>query len=86
MDEGTTASSMRPETLVGLVEQSIRRNWALPALADWEGSGLTYGQVAGQLAWLRELFQICHVGPEDRIALLGRNNQAPPPPPLPKKK
>ncbi len=52
----------------------MRRNWTRPALADWEGSGLTYGQVADEIARLHEVFRICHVAPGDKIALLGRNS------------
>ncbi len=62
------------ENLVGLIGESVRRNWTRPALADWEGSGLTYGQVADEIARLHEVFRICHVAPGDKIALLGRNS------------
>jgi long-chain acyl-CoA synthetase len=62
------------ENLVGLIGESVRRNWTRPALADWEGSGLTYGQVADEIARLHEIFRICHVAPGDKVALLGRNS------------
>ena len=62
------------ENLVGLIGESVRRNWTRPALADWEGKGLTYGQVADEIARLHEIFRICRVGPGDKIALLGRNS------------
>jgi long-chain acyl-CoA synthetase len=62
------------ENLVDLIAESVRRNWTRPALADWEGSALSYGQVADQIAWLHEVFRICHVRPGDKIALLGRNS------------
>jgi long-chain acyl-CoA synthetase len=62
------------ENLVGLIEESVRRNWARPALADWEGRALTYGQVADEIMRLHEVFRICRVAPGDKIALLGRNS------------
>jgi long-chain acyl-CoA synthetase len=62
------------ENLVGLIAESVRRNWTRPALADWEGKGLTYGEVAEQIARLHEVFHACHVRPGDKIALLGRNS------------
>jgi long-chain acyl-CoA synthetase len=62
------------ENLVGLIEESVRRNWTLPALADWEGRALSYGQVADEIMRLHEVFRICRVGPGDKIALLGRNS------------
>ena len=70
----TGAAAPMPENLVGLLAQSVRRNWTRPALADWEGGGLTYGQVADEIARLHEVFRICHVAPGDKIALLGRNS------------
>ena len=68
------AAARMQENLVGLIGESVRRNWTRPALADWEGTGLTYGQVADEIARLHEIFRICHVAPDDKIALLGRNS------------
>lgn len=62
------------ENLVGLIEESVRRNWTRPALADWEGRALSYGQVADEIMRLHEVFRICRVGPGDKIALLGQNS------------
>ncbi|HEX7527842.1 MAG TPA: AMP-binding protein, partial [Thermoanaerobaculia bacterium] len=64
----------KQENLVGFIGESVRRNWTRPALLDWEGMGLTYGQVADEIARLHEVFRICHVAPGDKIALLGRNS------------
>lgn len=62
------------ENLVGLIGESVRRNWTRPALADWEGQSLTYGQVADEISRLHEIFRICRVAPGDKVALLGRNS------------
>lgn len=71
------AAAPRPEeNLVRLIEESVRRNWTRPALADWEGAGLTYGQVADEIARLHEIFRVCHLAPGDKIALLGRNSSS----------
>lgn len=43
------AAVRKPENLVGLIAESVRRNWTRPALFDWEGTGLTYGQVADEI-------------------------------------
>ncbi len=69
---GTTIQ--KQENLVDLIGESVRRNWTRPALADWEGRALSYGQVADEIMRLHEVFRICHVGPGDKIALLGRNS------------
>jgi long-chain acyl-CoA synthetase len=60
--------------LVDLIGESVRRNWTRPALADWEGRALSYGQAADEIARLHEVFRICHVGTGDKVALLGRNS------------
>jgi long-chain acyl-CoA synthetase len=59
--------------LVGLIGESVRRHWTRPALGDWEGQGLTYGQVADEIVRLHEIFGVCRVAPGDKVALLGRN-------------
>jgi long-chain acyl-CoA synthetase len=64
----------KQENLVDLIGESVRRNWTRPALADWEGRALSYGQAADEIMRLHEVFRICHVGPGDKIALLGRNS------------
>ncbi len=68
------AAALTGESLVPVLGESLRRNWNRPALADWGGSSLTYGQVADEIARLHELFRLCHVVPGDKIALLGRNS------------
>lgn len=62
------------DSLVALIGESVRRNWTRPALADWEGKSLTYGEVADEIARLHEIFRACHVAPGDKVALLGRNS------------
>jgi long-chain acyl-CoA synthetase len=64
----------KQENLVDLIGESVRQNWTRPALADWEGRALSYGQAADEIMRLHEVFRICHVGPGDKIALLGRNS------------
>ncbi|MGZ5380530.1 MAG: AMP-binding protein [Thermoanaerobaculia bacterium] len=64
----------KQQNLVDLIGESVRQNWTRPALADWEGRALSYGQAADEIMRLHEVFRICHVGPGDKIALLGRNS------------
>ena len=64
------------ESLIDLIASSLKRNWNLPALADWEGGSLTYGQTAERIAWLHEVFRTCRLEPGDKVALLGRNSAA----------
>ena len=62
------------ENLVDLIGESVRRNWTRPALADWEGRTMTYGEAADEIALLHEVFRVCRVSPGDKVALLGRNS------------
>ncbi len=63
-----------PASLVDLIGESVRSNWTRPALADWQGRALSYGQVADEILRLHEVFRICHVVAGDKVALLGRNS------------
>lgn len=74
MSTAPRAAALAGESLVALLGESLRRNWNRPALADWDGSALTYGQVVDEIARLHEVFRICHVAPGDKVALLGRNS------------
>lgn len=61
-------------TFLGLIEQSIRKNWKLPALTDYEGETLRYKDFACQIAKLHAYFEAGGVKKGDKIALCGRNS------------
>ena len=61
-------------TFLGLIEQSIRKNWELPALTDYEGETIYYKDLALQIAKLHEYFKAGGVQKGDKIALCGRNS------------
>jgi long-chain acyl-CoA synthetase len=66
---------MRDWTFTELCEQSFQDHFALPALADY-GTGeiaYTYGEMAGAIARLHLLFDDLGIGPDDKIALIGKN-------------
>jgi len=66
---------MIQENFIRLFEDSFRNNWELPAYSNYgEDLTLTYAEVAVQIAKLHILFEQCHVAPDDKIALVGRNN------------
>lgn len=58
---------------VSLIEKSIKENWDLDALTDYEGITLQYKDVARKIEKLHILFEHAGVVPGDRIALYGRN-------------
>ncbi len=58
----------------GYLEESIRNNWDLDALTDYEGSTLQYKDVARKIEKLHILFENAGIAQGDRIALCGRNS------------
>ena len=56
-----------------LFEESFRQNWECPALSDYGGETLTYGQLATRVAWLHLFFKEAGVKKGDKIALCSRN-------------
>ena len=61
-------------TFLGLIEQSIRKNWNLPALTDFEGETIYYKDFALQIAKLHAYFKAGGVEKGDKIAICGRNS------------
>ncbi len=60
-------------SFLALLEQSIKTNWDLDALTDYEGSTFQYKDVARKIEKLHILFENAGIQPGDKIALCGRN-------------
>jgi long-chain acyl-CoA synthetase len=56
------------------IESSFKRNWDLPALTDFSGETITYGQVALKIATLHIAFESCGLKKGDKVAIIGRNS------------
>jgi long-chain acyl-CoA synthetase len=65
---------MLTENFVKMIETSLKKHWDLPALSDYQGQPLSYGEVAAQIARLHSIFRKNHVKRGDKIALVGRNS------------
>ena len=66
---------MIQENFIRLFEDSFRNNWELPAYSNYgEDMTMTYADVAKRVAKLHILFEQCKLKPNDKIALIGRNN------------
>jgi len=66
---------MIQENFIRLFEDGFRRNWDLPGFSNYgENVTLTYGEIARKIAELHLLFEQCGIQPNDKIALVGRNN------------
>lgn len=62
------------ESLVSLFEQSIRSNWELTALSDYNGSSFTYRDAGENILKIHRLFRETGVRRGDKVALLGKNS------------
>lgn len=67
-------SESTQESIVTLIQDSIRRNWEMEALSDLHGVSFQYRDVARKIAKLHLLFERAGVEKNDKIALCGRNS------------
>ena len=66
---------MIQENFIRLFEDSFRNNWELPAYSNYgEDLTMTYADVAKRVAKLHILFEQCKLKPNEKVALIGRNN------------
>ncbi|RPH99290.1 MAG: long-chain fatty acid--CoA ligase [Calditrichaeota bacterium] len=65
---------MIQERFVKDFESSIKSNWNLPALSDYEGATRTYGQMGEKILWLHYIYEKSHIKKGDKIALIGKNS------------
>jgi long-chain acyl-CoA synthetase len=65
---------MLKESLVKYIEDSIKKNWDINALADYDGKSLTDSETAEQILRLHLLFERSGIKRGDKIALLGNNS------------
>lgn len=64
------------ESILKMLEASIRNNWEKPALTDYRGSTHTYKDVARKIVKLHILFENCGIKKGDKVALCSRNNSS----------
>lgn len=62
------------DSLNAYILQSLRNNWELLALTDYNGASFQYKDVARKITKLHILFKNVGVRPGDKIALCGRNS------------
>ena len=62
------------ENLIAAIGNSIKSNWDIPSLADYNGKSFTYGEVARRIAHIHLLFEAAGVKPGDKVALCAKNS------------
>lgn len=65
---------MIKERLIDYIEQSIRQNWDIEALSDYQGSGFTYKEIAAGILRLHMIFNEAGIKEGDKISLIGKNS------------
>jgi len=65
---------MIPERYVRMLETSIKDNWELPAMSDYQGETITYGELGKRILWLHQVFEKSHIKQDDKIAVIGKNS------------
>lgn len=65
---------MLKENFVEFLEKSIRSNWDIEALADYEGNSFKYKDVAERIVRIHIGFELAGINKGDKIALIGKNS------------
>lgn len=63
-----------PQSLIALIEHSIKKNWDSMALSDMGGMNYQYKDVAETVAKLHIMFKAAGVKKGDRVAICGKNS------------
>ncbi|PID56100.1 long-chain fatty acid--CoA ligase [candidate division KSB3 bacterium] len=65
---------MIPEQLVHVIEAAVKQHWDSPAFSDYEGTTLSYGDLAGEISRMHKMFRKAHLKQGDTIAAVGKNS------------
>ena len=65
---------MNHKSFLGLIEQSIRLNWELPATTEFQGKTLKYKDFAKEIDKLHEYLNVAGVKRGDKVSICGRNS------------
>ncbi|MCD4832314.1 MAG: AMP-binding protein [Bacteroidales bacterium] len=65
---------MIQENFIKYIETSLKENWEICALTDYQGENYKYSDVARRIAKIHIMFEECDVKKGDKIALIGKNS------------
>ncbi len=65
---------MTQNSFLGIIEQSIRNHWDLPAMTDYKSEALYYRDFAREIDKLHDVFKAAGVQRGDKISLCGKNS------------
>ncbi len=64
---------MLSTNLIALYEESFQKHWDNPAIANYEGTSYTTGEMATEIAKLHLLFEACELKRGDKVAVMGKD-------------
>ncbi|WP_298646900.1 AMP-binding protein [uncultured Proteiniphilum sp.] len=65
---------MNQNTFLGLIEQSIRIHWEMPAMTDFQGKTFYYKDFAREIDRLHDYFKTAGIQRGDKISVCGKNS------------
>ena len=65
---------MIKENMIAYFEEAILNNWDKTSLQDYDNGGLTFGELAGQIERMHNLFKEHGIKKGDKISLIGKNS------------
>jgi len=65
---------MIKERFIGYIEDSIRKNWDIVALANYKGNSFKYSEIAASIIRLHMIFEKAGIMEGDKISLAGKNS------------
>lgn len=65
---------MNQNSFLGLIEQSIRNHWDMPAMTDFQGNTFYYKDFALEIDKLHEFFKSANIQRGDKISICGKNS------------
>jgi long-chain acyl-CoA synthetase len=65
---------MLKENIVKEIESSILNNWDQPAISDYGGKPISYGNLGRRIIFWHSVFKETGIVPGDKIAITGRNS------------
>ena len=65
---------MKYKSFLGLIEQSIRLNWDLPSLTDYQDTTLYYRDLAKEIDKIHEYLKVAGVEKGDKVSICGKNS------------
>ncbi|MDO5664165.1 MAG: AMP-binding protein [Bacteroidia bacterium] len=65
---------MNKNSFLGLIEQSMRNHWDLPAMTDFQGTTFYYKDFAREIDKLHDFFKAAGIQRGDKISMCGKNS------------